>query len=103
MIKMQAEAATAVPGNAPIAAYLHHLPQPVPADLLGSLIATEAKAVHQVIRARLLPSSHHCFGKHSLCAMRALCRLIATQVASLLHTCTRPVTAQLSLQLLWHL
>lgn len=49
MSKMQAEAATAVPGNAPIAAYLHHVPQPVPPDLLGSLIATEAKAVHQVM------------------------------------------------------
>ena len=50
MSKMQAEAATAVPGHAPVAAYLDHLPQAIPADLLGYLIATEAKAVHQVRR-----------------------------------------------------
>lgn len=56
MSKMQAEAATAVPGHAPLAAYLDHLPQAVPADLLGSLIATEAKAIHQVT------SSHHNVG-----------------------------------------
>lgn len=49
MSKMLAEAATAVPGNAPVAAYLDLQSQPVPADLLGSLIATEAKAVHQVM------------------------------------------------------
>ena len=49
MSKMQAEAATEVPGSAPIAAYLDHLPQAVPADLLGCLVATEAKAMHQVL------------------------------------------------------
>ena len=48
MSKMQAEAATAVPVNAPVAAYLDLLPHAVPANLLGSMIATEAKAVHQV-------------------------------------------------------
>lgn len=49
MSKMQAEAATEVPGSAPVAAYLDHLPQAVPADLLGCLVATEAKAMHQVL------------------------------------------------------
>ena len=49
MSKMQAEAAPAIPVDAPIIAYLEQLPTAVPADLLGSLIAMEAKAVHQVI------------------------------------------------------
>lgn len=49
MSRMQAEAAAEVPGSAPIAAYLDHLPQAVPADLLGCLVASEAEAMHQVL------------------------------------------------------
>ena len=72
MSKMQAEAATTVPANAPIAAYLDHLPQPLPADLLGYLIATEAKAVHQVP-----PMNAPAFKAYSLCLYVAcvLCAL----------------------------
>lgn len=48
MKKMQAEAAPTIPADAPVAAYLDQLPTAVPANLLGSLIALEAKALHQV-------------------------------------------------------
>ena len=45
---MQAHAAAALPADADVAAYLEQLPQAVPADVLGEVLAMEAKAVHQV-------------------------------------------------------
>ena len=48
MHNMQADAAGALPADAPVAAYLDQLPQPVSSAVLGEALAMEAKAVHEV-------------------------------------------------------
>lgn len=50
MHNMQADAAGALPADAPVAAYLDQLPQPVSSVALGEALAMEAKAVHEVTR-----------------------------------------------------
>ena len=50
MRNMQADAAGALPANAPVAAYLDQLPQPVSSVVMGEVLAMEAKAVHEVTR-----------------------------------------------------
>ena len=48
MQSMQAHAATALPADADVAAYLVQLPQAVPATVLGEVLAMEVTALHQV-------------------------------------------------------
>ena len=52
------QAAGALPADAPVAAYLDQLPQPVSSAVLGEALAMEVKAVHEVTQLaqqQLLP------------------------------------------------
>lgn len=60
MHNMQADAAAALPADAPVAAYLNQLPQPVSSAVLGEVLAMEAKAVHEVTHQPKLPNTNIC-------------------------------------------
>ena len=60
MHNMQADAAGALPADAPIAAYLDQLPQPVSSAVLGEMLAMEAKAVHEVTQQPNLRYNNFC-------------------------------------------
>lgn len=68
MQSMQAHAAGAVPADADVAAYLKQLPQAAPADVVGEVLAMEAKAVHQVAPQASNNQQQHWFltGIHKL-------------------------------------
>ena len=48
MHSMQEDAAHDLPSDAPVAAYLDKLPEPVRTEVMGEVLAVEAKAVQQV-------------------------------------------------------
>ena len=60
MHNMQADAAGALPADAPAAAYLDQLPQPVSSAVLGEMLAMEAKAVHEVTQQPNLRDNNFC-------------------------------------------
>jgi len=55
---MQADAAGALPADAPVAAYLDQLPHPVSSAVLGEALAMEAKAVHEVTHQPNVPNNN---------------------------------------------
>ncbi len=81
MHNMQADAAAALPADAPVAAYLDQLPQPVSSAVLGEALAMEAKAVHEVPHQ---PNLRNC-DEHKVLSWGSLKQPLVSQCS--LHDC----------------
>ncbi|KAL0042551.1 hypothetical protein WJX79_003322 [Trebouxia sp. C0005] len=94
MHNMQADAAGALPADAPVAAYLDQLPQPVSSVALGEALAMEAKAVHEVLLEGLLP--HSSAVKQGRSLLKQLGKVWSAQEQPVLHARALLLQARLS-------